>query len=141
MFLAHLWKTGVSKYSYLDNAKFIYLAIYAYLISSHSFIQKSLIREPTTVLHLDCTESKIIRFLFPHFPLIRLVKVRLLQNLNTLHSNRWFVLLMTSVEYIFSILFSDSELQKEFSERYSGKTENLTQKSQFMKRQNSNAGS
>ena len=57
----------------LDNAKFRHLARYIYLISNNSFIQKSLIREATSVFHLDCMESKIIRFLFPYLSLIRFV--------------------------------------------------------------------
>ena len=55
----------------LDNAKFRHLAVYIYLTSNNSFIQKSPIRGATAVLHWDCMESKIITFLFPYLSLIR----------------------------------------------------------------------
>lgn len=130
MFLAHLWKIVGPKYSYLKNAKFIHLVMYASLrdivLFRHFSSERLKLFSDWTALR-----AKLSDFYFLTLTDQVTDRVRLFQNLNIL-----LViisgLIWSLLSILFPVLFIDLELHKEFLEGRVERLEMLTQKAQFV---------
>lgn len=114
MFLAHLWKMVGPKYSYLENAKFIHLVMYASLRDIVLFRHFSSERLKLFSSDWTALRAKLSDFYFLTLTNQVTVRVRLFQNLNILLVISGLILSLLSI--LFPVLFIDLELHKEFLE-------------------------